>query len=105
MIIEVVIGCVLIVLGLCALLGLPALAFRVYDIEKRSHEIEQAVVKDVRNVGREVFHGGHEKQDVERDARDVGEDVRRAERKVADGYDDDVGAEHSIGGLPEASDA
>jgi hypothetical protein len=31
--------------------------------------------------------------------------VRRAERKVADGYDDDVGAEHSIGGLPEASDA
>jgi hypothetical protein len=96
-IIEVVVGCVLIVLGLCALLGLPALAFRLYAIERRSHEIEQSVVAEARSVGRDVFHAGHVEHDIERD-------VRHAERKVADVYDNDVGAEHSIGGLPEASD-
>ncbi len=98
MITEVVVGCVLIVLGLCALLGLPALAFRLYAIEKRSHEIEQDIVEDVRNIGRDVLHAGHVKHDVERD-------VRHTEQKLADVYDDDVGAQHSIGGLPEASDA
>lgn len=104
MITEVVVGCVLIVLGLCALLGLPALAFRLYAIEKRSHEIEQEVVKDVRNVGRDVFHAGHDNE-VERGARDVERGMRHAERTLADVYDDDVGAQRSIGGLPEASDA
>jgi hypothetical protein len=51
--------------------------------DKRSHKVDKDVVADVR--------------DLEKDARHV-------EQKVADVYDDDVGSERSIGGLPEAND-
>jgi hypothetical protein len=95
MIVEVVVGCVLIVLGLCALLGLPALAFRLYEVDRRSHEIEQRVVADVRNVL------GRERRDVERDMRHV----ERHFADVDDVDDDDAEPLHTIGGLPERGDA
>jgi hypothetical protein len=80
MIIEVVVGAVLIFLGLCALLGLPALSLHLQRQAERTHALEKEVIADVRA------------------------DLHEAERKVAHVFDDDVGPERSIGGLPEAND-
>ena len=62
MILQVVVGAVLIVLGLCALLGLPALAFHLYRRDVRSHAFEHVVAADIHKV----------------------------ENKIADAYEDEV---------------
>jgi hypothetical protein len=56
MILQVVVGAILIVLGLCALLGLPALTFHLYRRDVRSHAFEQVVVADIHEVENKIAH-------------------------------------------------
>lgn len=50
MIVEVIVGSVLIVLGLCALIGLPALAIHLQRRDERGHQFETAAAREVRAV-------------------------------------------------------
>ncbi len=50
MIVEVVVGSVLIILGLCALIGLPTLVLRLQRRDERGHQFEHAIVAEFRDV-------------------------------------------------------
>ncbi|HWD96230.1 MAG TPA: hypothetical protein VG246_07415 [Acidimicrobiales bacterium] len=56
MIIQVVFGAVLIVLGLCALIGLPALSLHLQGRDERAHVFEKAFVADVHKLERTITH-------------------------------------------------
>jgi hypothetical protein len=56
MIVQVVFGAVLIVLGLCALLGLPAISLRLQRRDARANALEKALIADVHKIESKIEH-------------------------------------------------
>jgi hypothetical protein len=56
MIVQVVFGSVLIVLGLCALIGLPSISMHLQRRDERAHAFETRVVADVQLIESTLMH-------------------------------------------------
>lgn len=56
MVVEVIVGSVLVLLGFCALLGLPALAIHLQRRDERSHQFELAGASEIQAFPYTVAH-------------------------------------------------